>query len=67
MIEPSLIMGEAKRRNDLGLPPRVIKTEKKDVKPNIIQKISRNQILPFVLAIGFVIFLIVDFFRYNNQ
>ena len=60
-------MGEAKRRKDLGLPPRAIKKEKKDDSPNIIQKLRRNQILPFLLAIGFVIFLIVDLVRYYNQ
>ena len=43
------------------------KKEKKDNDPNILQKIRRNQILPVVLAIGFVIFLIFDLVRYYNQ
>ena len=60
-------MGEAKRRKEQGLPPRVIKKEKKDEKPNIFQKLRRNQILPVVLALGFVIFLIIDLVRYYNQ
>ena len=60
-------MGEAKRRKEKGLPPRVIKKERKDDIPNIIQKLRRNQILPVVLAIGFAIFLIVDLIRYYNQ
>ena len=60
-------MGEAKRRKEQGLPPRAIKKEKKDDIPNIIQKLRRNQILPIVLALGFVIFLIVDLVRYYNQ
>ncbi len=60
-------MGEAKRRKEKGLPPRSIKKEKNEEKPNIIQKLRRNQILPIVLAIGFVIFLIVDLIRYYNQ
>ncbi len=60
-------MGEAKRRKEKGLPPRSIKKEKNEEKPNIIQKLRRNQILPIVLAIGFVIFLIVDLVRYYNQ
>ena len=60
-------MGEAKRRKEKGLPPRKIKTEKKDVKPNIFQKFRRNQALPVVLAIGFSIFLIIDLVRYYNQ
>jgi len=60
-------MGEAKRRKEQGLPPRAIKKEKSYDSPNIIQKLRRNQILPVVLAIGFVIFLIVDLVRYYNQ
>ena len=60
-------MGEAKRRKEQGLPPRVKKKEKKADNPNIIQKLRRNQILPIVLALGFVVFLIVDLVRYYNQ
>ena len=60
-------MGEAKRRKELGLPPREIKKEKNNENPNILQKLRRNQILPVILAVGFVIFLIVDLVRYYNQ
>ena len=60
-------MGEAKRRKEQGLPPRAIKKEKKADSNSTFQKIRRNQILPVVLAIGFVIFLIVDLVRYYNQ
>tara|TARA_B100000965_G_C19168163_1_gene573341 strand:+ start:266 stop:448 length:183 start_codon:yes stop_codon:yes gene_type:complete len=60
-------MGEAKRRKEQGLPPKVIKKEKMDDSPNILQKLRRNQILPVVLALGFVIFLVVDLVRYYNQ
>tara|TARA_Y100001968_G_C19351038_1_gene714653 strand:+ start:21 stop:203 length:183 start_codon:yes stop_codon:yes gene_type:complete len=60
-------MGEAKRRKQLGLPPRSPKKEKKLDNPNIFQKIRRNQILPVVLAFCFVIFLIIDLIRYYNQ
>ena len=60
-------MGEAKRRKEKGLPPREIKKKKEDVNPNIFERFRRNQILPVVLAIGFVIFLIVDLVRYYNQ
>ena len=60
-------MGEAKRRKEKGLPPREIKKKKKDVNPNIFERFRRNQILPVVLAIGFIIFLIVDLVRYYNQ
>ena len=60
-------MGEAKRRKEKGLPPKVIKKNKKDDSPNILREIRRNQILPVVLAVGFVVFLIVDLVKYYNQ
>ena len=60
-------MGEAKRRKDKGLPPRAIKKQKKEDTPNFIQKLKSNQVLPVILAVGFVIFLIVDLVRYYNQ
>ena len=60
-------MGEAKRRKEQGLPPRAKKKVKNEDNPNIIQKLRRNQILPIVLAFGFVIFLIVDLVRYYKQ
>ena len=60
-------MGEAKRRKEKGLPPRAIKKEKEVDQPNIFQKLKRNQILPVILAFGFVIFLIIDLVRYYNQ
>ena len=60
-------MGEAKSRKEMGLPPRAIKKEKKAENPNIFQRLRRNQILPVLLAIGFVIFLIFDLVRYYNQ
>ena len=60
-------MGEAKRRKEQGLPPRAIKKENKSDSTSTFKKIQRNQILLVVLAIGFVIFLIVDLVRYYNQ
>jgi len=60
-------MGEAKRRKEQGLPPKVIKKDKKDNIPNILQKIRSNQILLFLLALGFVVFLIFDLVSYYNQ
>ena len=60
-------MGEAKRRKDQGLPPRAIKKDKQNEKPNTFEKLRRNQILPIVLALGFVLFLIIDLIRYYNQ
>ena len=67
VIDLSQIMGEAKRRKEQGLPPRVIKKDNKDQTPNIFERLRRNQILPVILALGFVIFLIIDLVRYYNQ
>jgi len=67
VIELLQKMGEAKRRQEKGLPPRAIKKEKKEDNPNMIERLRKNQILPFVLALGFVIFLIIDLVRYYNQ
>ena len=60
-------MGEAKRRKEKGLPPRAIKVENKDEKPDFFQKLRKSPILPIVLALGFMIFLIVDLVRYYNN
>tara|TARA_B100001996_G_scaffold321015_1_gene265324 strand:+ start:705 stop:887 length:183 start_codon:yes stop_codon:yes gene_type:complete len=60
-------MGEAKRRKEQGLSPRTIKKEKKSQNSYTFQKLRRNQILPVVLALSFMIFLIVDLVRYYNQ
>ena len=60
-------MGEAKRRKEQGLPPKAIKKDKQNDSPSILQKLRRNQIFPVLLALGFVIFLIVDLVRYYNQ
>ena len=60
-------MGEAKRRKEKGLPPKSTKKIKKDESSDLFQKLRRNQILPVILALGFVIFLVVDLIRYYNQ
>ena len=61
---------EAKRevvRHTITKTKDEIKTVKKDKDSNTFQKLRRNQILPIVLALGFMIFLIVDLIRYYNQ
>ena len=60
-------MGEAKRRKEKGLPPRTTKKEKKAEKKYIPKNFRRNQILPVILAAGFVVFLIFDLVRYYIQ
>ena len=57
-------MGEAKRRQEQGLPPRPKKEEnKKTDPPNIF---ARYQILPYILVGGFLIFLIYDVIKYYS-
>ena len=60
-------MGEAKRRKEQGLAPRTTEKGKKPEKENIPKNFRRNQILPVIFAVGFVIFLIVDLIRYSSQ
>ena len=60
-------MGEAKRRKEQGLAPRTTKEAKKQDNQNIPKNFRRNQILPVIIAIVFVIFLIVDLIRYSAQ
>ncbi len=40
-------MGEAKKRKEQGLPPKVLKKDKEDDFPNILNKVLRSQISPF--------------------
>ena len=56
-------MGEAKRRKEQGLPPRPKKKEKKADTQNIF---ARYQILPYILVVGFMIFLIYDVIKYYS-
>ncbi len=67
LFENHKAMGEAKRRKEMGLLPKKKKKEKKDDKSNLFQKFRRNQTLPIVLAVGFVVFLIIDLVRYYIQ
>jgi len=60
-------MGEAKRRKEQGLPPRIRKKEIRSGTLNAYQRLRKNQILPVVLALGFVIFLVVDLVMYYKQ
>ena len=57
-------MGEAKRREDLGLPPREKKKEKK-TSPNQFNKIlNKYPYLPFILGFSLLAILIIDLFNY---
>ena len=53
-------MGEAKRREELGLPPREKKVEKKDSKRNLNQILNKYPFAPYILGISLLTILIID-------
>tara|TARA_Y100001968_G_C19218776_1_gene648602 strand:+ start:704 stop:886 length:183 start_codon:yes stop_codon:yes gene_type:complete len=58
-------MGEAKRRKDLGLPPRKIKKKKEEEQAGFISNLSaKYPFLPFILGGVLLIVLIVDLVNY---
>tara|TARA_Y100001968_G_C19104206_1_gene594042 strand:- start:351 stop:533 length:183 start_codon:yes stop_codon:yes gene_type:complete len=58
-------MGEAKRRKELGLPPREKKINKKAEKAGFISNLSaKYPFLPFILGGGLLFILIVDLINY---
>ena len=58
-------MGEAKRRKDLGLPPREKKINKTEKKAGFISNLSaKYPFLPFILGGVLLTVLIVDLVNY---
>ena len=58
-------MGEAKRRKQLGLPPRKEKIKKKEEKAGLINNLSaKYPFLPFILGGALLTVLIVDLVNY---
>tara|TARA_Y100001968_G_scaffold217450_1_gene200106 strand:- start:13 stop:195 length:183 start_codon:yes stop_codon:yes gene_type:complete len=58
-------MGEAKRRKELGLPPRDKKLKKAAVKASLISNLSaKYPFLPFILGGVLLTVLIVDLVNY---
>ena len=56
-------MGEAKRREELGLPPRENKKEKTS-KNQLNKIINKYPYLPFILGFSLLAILIIDLFNY---
>ena len=52
-------MGEAKRREKLGLPPREIKSIKKEINSTskLNQILSKYPLLPYILGISLLVIL----------
>ena len=59
-------MGEAKRREKLGLPPREIKSTKNEIKSkgNLNQILNKYPFLPYILGISLLLVLILDLINY---
>tara|TARA_B100000945_G_scaffold234842_1_gene190973 strand:+ start:181 stop:360 length:180 start_codon:yes stop_codon:yes gene_type:complete len=57
-------MGEAKRREELGLPPREKKTEKKSSKNKLNEILNKYPYFPYILGIFLLTILIIDLVNY---
>ena len=61
-------MGEAKRREKLGLPPREIKSTKKHIKSTskLNQILNKYPFLPYIFGIVLITILIIDLIKFYN-
>ena len=57
-------MGEAKRRGELGLPPREKKRNKEPSKNKINEIMNKYPYLPYILGISLLSILIIDLVNY---
>tara|TARA_Y100000766_G_C18296839_1_gene314360 strand:+ start:100 stop:279 length:180 start_codon:yes stop_codon:yes gene_type:complete len=57
-------MGEAKRREDLGLPPRKKKIEKIKSKSIFNDLINKYPYSPYIFGISLLVILIIDLINY---
>ena len=57
-------MGEAKRREELGLPPREKRKGKKTSKNQLNKILSKYPYLPFILGFTLLTILIIDLVNY---
>ena len=57
-------MGEAKRRQELGLPPREKKTIKRESKNKLNEILNKYPYFPYILGISLLSILIIDLFNY---
>ena len=61
-------MGEAKRREKLGLPPREINSTKEVTKSTgkLNQILNKYPFLPYILGISLLLILILDLINYYS-
>lgn len=59
-----LKMGEAKRRQDLGLQPREKKIDNKESKIKLNQFLTKFPYLPYLLGFSLLAILIIDLVNY---
>ena len=57
-------MGEAKRREELGLPPREKKVIKSDTKKTLTQILNKYPYFPYILGISVLTILVIDLVNY---
>ena len=60
-------MGEAKRREELGLPPREKKKEKQTSKNQLNKILNKYPFLRFILGFSLLAILIIDLVNYYKQ
>ena len=61
-------MGEAKRREKLGLPPREIKSSKGKLKETskLNRILNKYPLLPYIFGISLLLILIIDLYKYYS-
>ena len=61
-------MGEAKRREKLGLPPREIKSTKKEIEStsNLNKILNKYPFLPYIFGISLLLILILDLINFYS-
>ena len=57
-------MGEAKRREELGLPPRKKKKDEQISKNQLNKILNKYPYLPFILGFSLLAILIIDLVNY---
>jgi len=70
VLDSLKIMGEAKRREELGLLPREKKKEKQTSKNQLNKILNKYPYLPFILGFSLLAILIIDlvnYFKFSNK